>query len=174
VPIFAFAVIACNIKIRAPNAHTVLEIVRARWGDRAHKVFFCFAITTNVVVTAMLLLGGASVLNALTGMNRYAACMLIPIGVVVKTTFGGLKITYFSSVLSTWIILAVVAVFSVRVFATHNAFLGSPGEVWENLNTFASMPKLSNQGADVAQMRLGPVDGTLLPTLRKHQIGKFC
>jgi hypothetical protein len=25
----------------------MLEIIRARWGNTAHKVFFCFAITTN-------------------------------------------------------------------------------------------------------------------------------
>ena len=36
-----------QIKRRAPTAHTMLEIIRARWGDTAHKVFFCFALTTN-------------------------------------------------------------------------------------------------------------------------------
>lgn len=32
-------------------------------------VFFCFAITTNIIVCSMLILGGASVMQALTGMN---------------------------------------------------------------------------------------------------------
>ena len=71
VPIMVFSVLAVELKRKAPNAHTFLEIVRARWGDTAHKVFFFFAMTTNIIVTAMLLLGGASVMHALTGMSKY-------------------------------------------------------------------------------------------------------
>lgn len=50
----------------------VLEIVRARWGTTAHLVFMFFAICTNLLVSAMLILGGAAVVEALTGMNIYA------------------------------------------------------------------------------------------------------
>ena len=59
----------------------------ARWGKAAHLTFFFFCILTNILVTSMLLLGGAAVINALTGMNIYAvrgrshphppACMLV-------------------------------------------------------------------------------------------------
>ncbi len=165
-PLFAFAIIAVNIKIRAPNAHTMLEIIRARWGDTAHKVFLAFAITANIVVTAMLLLGGASVMNALTGMNSYAACMLIPVGVAVKTFVGGLKITYFSSLLSTWIILVVIAMFSFRIYATNteDLLLGSPAKIWANLNTYASAPAPTtlSESSEVAKMQLGPVKGAFL------------
>jgi Na+/proline symporter len=145
-----------------------LEIIRARWGDTAHKVFFFFALTTNIIVTAMLLLGGASVFSALTGINRYAACMLIPVGVVIKTIWGGLKITYFSSLLSTWIILAAVTVFAFRVYASPGMFLGSPAAVWEHLNIFVSTPEPVGGGAAIAQMRLGPVDGTFLYALHTN------
>ena len=34
-------------------------------------------------VSAMLILGGAAVMTALTGMNLYAACMLIPFTVIL-------------------------------------------------------------------------------------------
>ena len=44
----------------------------ARWGKAAHLTFFFFCILTNILVTSMLLLGGAAVVNALTGMNIYA------------------------------------------------------------------------------------------------------
>ena len=44
----------------------------ARWGKAAHLTFFFFCILTNILVTSMLLLGGAAVINALTGMNIYA------------------------------------------------------------------------------------------------------
>ena len=38
----------------------------------AHIVFFFFCFATNIIVTSMLILGGASVMNALTGMDIYA------------------------------------------------------------------------------------------------------
>ena len=89
VQIILFGILAVEIKRKAPNAHTMLEIVRARWGNTANKVFFVFGIMTNIIVTSMLLLGGASVMNALTGMDLYAACMLIPVGVILYTAIGG-------------------------------------------------------------------------------------
>ena len=38
--IMLFGVLAVQIKRRAPNAHTILEIVRHRWGVAAHLVSF--------------------------------------------------------------------------------------------------------------------------------------
>lgn len=35
-------------------------------------MFFFFCFLTNIIVTSMLILGGASVMNALTGMDIYA------------------------------------------------------------------------------------------------------
>lgn len=52
---------------------------------------------TNIIVTAMLLLGGSAVVNALTGVNIYAASFLIPLGVIVYTLAGGLKATFLAS-----------------------------------------------------------------------------
>jgi Na+/proline symporter len=61
--------LAIEIKRKAPTSHTILEIVQARWGRVAHIVFLVFCFLTNIVVTSMLILGGASVVNALTGMQ---------------------------------------------------------------------------------------------------------
>ena len=52
-------------------------------------------------VTGMLLLGGSAVINALTGMNIYAAAFLIPIGVILYTATGGLKAVFMSSYIHT-------------------------------------------------------------------------
>ncbi|OAE31515.1 hypothetical protein AXG93_3890s1040 [Marchantia polymorpha subsp. ruderalis] len=70
---------AIEIKRKAPSAHTICEIVLARWGFHAHMVFLFFCFMTNIIVTAMLLLGGSAVVEALTGMNIYAASFLIPL-----------------------------------------------------------------------------------------------
>ena len=36
---------------QAPTAHTVLEIVKARWGVTAHIVFMVFCFLTNIIVS---------------------------------------------------------------------------------------------------------------------------
>jgi hypothetical protein len=68
VQILLFASIAIELKRRAPNAHTFLEVIKARFGTVTHLVFAVFGIMTNVLVTAMLLTGGAAVISSLTGM----------------------------------------------------------------------------------------------------------
>jgi hypothetical protein len=67
IQVLLFAVLAIEVKRKAPTAHTVLEIVKARWGTSAHLVFLVFCFLTNLIVTAMLILGGAAVTTALTG-----------------------------------------------------------------------------------------------------------
>jgi Na+/proline symporter len=73
VQILLFASIAIELKRRAPNAHTFLEVIRARFGTATHLVFTVFGIMTNILVTAMLLTGGAAVISSLTGMVSTAA-----------------------------------------------------------------------------------------------------
>jgi urea-proton symporter len=133
IQILLFGILAVQIKRKAPNAHTMLEIVHARWGPTAHKVFFVFAIMTNVIVTAMLLLGGASVMNALTGMDLYAACMLIPIGVILYTAVGGLKATFMASCVNSFYVLVMLCLFSLLVYASSDEVLGSISKVYNHL-----------------------------------------
>lgn len=76
-----FAQNAARIKINAPYAHTFLEVIRRRWGTGAHLVFLAFALCTNLIVSTMLILGGAATVNSLTGCNTIAVCFLIPLGV---------------------------------------------------------------------------------------------
>lgn len=49
VQVLLFAVLAIELKKRAPNAHTFLEIVYARYGKSTHIVYLCFALATNIV-----------------------------------------------------------------------------------------------------------------------------
>ncbi|GMF08072.1 unnamed protein product [Ambrosiozyma monospora] len=92
--IVLFAFIAIKAKQRAPEAHTYLEIIKARYGGAAHGVYIFFAFATNILVTAMLLTGGSATINSLTGMNTVACIFLLPIGVMVYTLFGGIKATF--------------------------------------------------------------------------------
>ncbi|KAK5022293.1 urea active transporter [Exophiala sideris] len=123
---------SCRLKRRAPNAHTFLEVIKARYGVVTHIVFLVFGLMTNILVTAMLLTGGSAVASSLCGVPTAAACYLLPVGVVLYTMFGGIKATFLTDYVHTVIILAIVFVFAFSAYAT-NAVVGSPGKVWELL-----------------------------------------
>lgn len=116
IQVLLFGVLAISLKKVAPSAHTVCEIVNARWGRTAHKTFLFFAFCANIIVTSMLLLGGAATVEALTGMNRKLASFLIPWGVILYTAAGGLKATFIASYLHTAIIFAVLITMITMVY----------------------------------------------------------
>ena len=116
IQVLLFGILAIELKRKAPNAHTFLEIIRARFGAGTHKVFLGFALTCNMIVTGMLLLGGAAVVNGLTGMDISLAAMLIPVGVMIYTLVGGLKATFVADYMHTVIIFIVILTFVSMVF----------------------------------------------------------
>lgn len=138
VQVLLFSTIAVLIKLRAPTAHTFLEIIRARWGTLAHIVFLVFAIMTNILVTTMLIRGGSDVVAALTGINVDLAGVLIPLGVILYTLAGGLKATFVASYFNTAIIMVSLVVFVSEVFI-HSEDLGSPYAVYERLQRISAV-----------------------------------
>ncbi|PKU66017.1 Urea-proton symporter DUR3 [Dendrobium catenatum] len=125
IQVLLFGIMAIEIKRKAPNAHTVCEIVKARWGTAAHIVFLVFCFMTNIIVTAMLLLGGSAVVNALTGVNIYAASFLIPLGVIIYTLAGGLKATFLASYIHSVIGLGTARYCSVINTARYSVLPGT-------------------------------------------------
>merc|ERR1719446_1317094 len=117
IQVLLFGILAIELKRRAPTAHTVCEMVLARWGAPAHLTFITFCMLANIIVTSMLLLGGAATVNALTGMDIELASFLIPWGVILYTFAGGLKATFLASYFHTTIIflVLVVSIFTVYV-----------------------------------------------------------
>jgi len=116
IQVLLFGILAIELKRKAPNAHTFLEIIRARYGNGSHKVFLVFALMTNMIVTAMLLLGGSAVVNGLTGMDISIAAFLIPIGVMIYTLVGGLKATFVADYMHTIIIFVTILIFVSAVY----------------------------------------------------------
>eukprot|EP01024_Parvocaulis_polyphysoides_P012609 TRINITY_DN145_c0_g1_i8.p1 TRINITY_DN145_c0_g1~~TRINITY_DN145_c0_g1_i8.p1 ORF type:complete len:670 (-),score=124.97 TRINITY_DN145_c0_g1_i8:1431-3440(-) len=152
IQIILFGILAIEVKRKAPTAHTILEIVKYRYGQAAHLVFLVFCFLTNIIVTAMLILGGAAVVEALTGMNIYAAAFLIPIGVIVYTAAGGLKATFIASYIHTAIIYVVLCIFMFQVYATNDT-LGSITTVYNNLaKVSAAEPVVDNRDGSYLTM----------------------
>lgn len=150
--IILFACLAIKGKERAPGAHTYLEIIKTRYGTATHLVFLFFGFAANVLVTAMLLSGGSAVVNDLTGMHIVAACLLLPLGVVIYTLFGGIKATFLTDYAHTVIMIIIIMIFAFTAFATSDK-LGSPGAVWEAVTLLAEkQPREGNAGGSYLTM----------------------
>ncbi|KHN42868.1 urea-proton symporter DUR3 [Glycine soja] len=158
IQVLLFGIMAIEIKRKAPHAHTVCEIVKARWGTSAHIVFLIFCFLTNIIVTAMLLLGGSAVVNALTGVNLYAASFLIPLGVIVYTLAGGLKATFLASYIHSVIVHIVLVIFVYLVY-TASSELGSPSVVYNRLLEVASKSRTCQDPISHQGQSCGPVSG---------------
>ncbi|XP_061352101.1 urea-proton symporter DUR3 [Gastrolobium bilobum] len=158
IQVMLFGIMAIEIKRKAPHAHTVCEIVKARWGTSAHIVFLFFCFLTNIIVTAMLLLGGSAVVNALTGVNIYAASFLIPLGVIVYTLAGGLKATFLASYIHSVIVHVVLVIFVYLVY-TASSELGSPTVVYNRLLEVASKSRACQDPISHHGQSCGPVSG---------------
>merc|ERR1719265_2832652 len=136
VQILLFAVLAIQVKRRASHMHTFMEIVKARFGSVTHCIMIFFALMANCIVTAMLLLGGASTIEDLTGMSKLTAAFLIPIlSCWIYTMYGGLRATFFASYVHTTVIFVMLLTFTFAVYSgsgEHDLW-GSPENVYTAL-----------------------------------------
>ncbi|RCK56376.1 Urea active transporter [Candida viswanathii] len=155
-----FACLAIKARERAPAAHTYLEIVKGRYGTITHCVYIFWGFCTNILVTVMLLAGGSATVNDLTGMHPVAACLLLPLGVVIYTLFGGIKATFLTDYAHTAVLIIIIMIFGFVTWATSDK-LGSPGAVWDLVTAYAE-----------ANPREGNSHGSYL-TMRSHSGGIF-
>ena len=146
IQVLLFGILAIELKRKAPNAHTFLEIIRARYGGGAHKVFLVFALMTNMIVTAMLLLGGSAVVNGLTGMDISLAAFLIPVGVMIYTLVGGLKATFVADYMHTIIIFVVILTFVAAVYLNTDITGGVEG-MYEKIVAAAELRPVEGNAA---------------------------
>ncbi|KAK8439298.1 putative urea active transporter 2 [Candidozyma auris] len=127
-----FMFLAIQIKRRAPAAHTIPEIFQVRFGKWGHITFLCYCMATNVLTSALLLLGGSQAFATTTGMHTVAASFILPLGVIVYTALGGLKATFVSDWIHTVIIYVILLVLIFYMFCT-SSLIGSPGKMYELL-----------------------------------------
>ena len=146
IQVVLFAILAIELKRKSPMSHTFPEMINARFGKSSHKVFLSFAFLTNIIVTAMLVLGGAAVVNALTGIDVYIAAFLIPIGVIAYTLFGGLKATFLAEYFNTAFIFVVVLIFVSAIYFT-NEDIGGISGMFEKLSAAATMAPVDGNAA---------------------------
>jgi len=165
IQVLIFGILAIEIKRRAPNAHTFLEMVGVRWGKPAHFTFLFFGLATNLILSSMLLLGGCAVMNAVADIPIAAGSFIFPMLTLMYTFFGGLKATFLASYVHTTVIFIGLMLFVTVVYgvefecnfdATCAAYdplngntcaattqcnsLGSASLMWERLRFVTSLP----------------------------------
>ena len=145
IQITLFLFLAIQIKSKAPTAHTVSECFSIRFGPAGHWVYLVYCMCTNILISALLLLGGAQGFHAATGMHVVAASLLLPLGVMAYTALGGLKATFISDWIHTVIIYIILIVTMYTVYCT-SSLIGSPSKMYDMLKDIQdAFPSTSGQ-----------------------------
>jgi Na+/proline symporter len=124
-----FALLGISCKRKIPEAHTLLEIIRIRYGGAAHLVWMFLCLVNNIIACANMLLGASAAITAMTGMNVIAATFLLPVGVALYTFVGGIKATFLTDYMHTTIILIILCFFSVKAWTLPE--IGSIGNLYD-------------------------------------------
>ncbi|GAA5982083.1 hypothetical protein JCM5350_000638 [Sporobolomyces pararoseus] len=132
VQIFLFSMNSAKIKQNAPRAHTFCEIIRVRWGTFSHIVLLCFSLLTSLLVSMMLVTGGAATVTDLTGASTQAICVLMPLGVSAYVLIGGLRSSLLADFLHTSALFAIILYFMFQVFTTNDK-IGSVRAMYDGL-----------------------------------------
>ena len=124
-----FAWLAIQAKRRVPNAHTLLELIRARYGTTAHIMWIVLCTINNLLIFSQMIVGAAAAVTSLTGMNIIAATYLLPAGVVIYTYFGGLRATFLTDYIHTFIIMIILVWFTIKILVMKE--VGSIGALYD-------------------------------------------
>ncbi|KAJ1021853.1 hypothetical protein NDA16_003616 [Ustilago loliicola] len=168
VQISAFALLAIQSNLKTPHAHTVLEVVKVRYGTAAHWLYMFFCLANNLISIANMLLGASATVSALTGIHIIASTFLLPVGVCLYTISGGLKATFLTDWMHSVALLIIVLFLTLKTIT--NPAIQSPGHLWE-------LVKAANAGNPIA----GNYNGSILTMTSKggvefgilHTLGNF-
>lgn len=111
-------IIGTNSKKKIPTAHTSLEIVEIRYGKVAHFVFMFFAFLTSLISCSDMILGAAGAINVIGDVHIVASSLLIPFGVLVYTSFSGLRGTIITDYIHSFILLIVLCYLNTSVLTS--------------------------------------------------------
>ncbi|TGO90605.1 hypothetical protein BPOR_0057g00020 [Botrytis porri] len=98
-----------------------------------NKSVFSAAYTYKwgIALPICMILAGAQLVRGMTGMHVVAACVLIPVGVVIYTAVGGLKATFLTDFLHTTVALILLIYFSLAVLT--NEHIGGISGLYEKV-----------------------------------------
>ncbi|EST06845.1 Sodium/solute symporter [Kalmanozyma brasiliensis GHG001] len=165
VQISAFALLAIQSKLKTPHAHTILEVVKVRYGTFAHWLYMFFCLANNTIAVANMLLGASATVSALTGMHIIASTFLLPVGVCLYTISGGLKATFLTDWMHSVALLIIVLFLTLKTLS--NDAVRSPAHLWEIVVEANAATKIAGNfnGSVLTMTSKGAVEFGILHTL---------
>ncbi|KAI2468481.1 sodium/proline symporter [Annulohypoxylon bovei var. microspora] len=114
------SLISIEAKRRAPNAHTLLELIKVRYGTTAHLIWIVFCLLTNILNFSSMLLGASAAVTSLTGMDVIASTYLLPVS---------LRATFLADYLHTFIIMIILVWITIKIIVAKE--IGSIGALYD-------------------------------------------
>ncbi|QNQ00975.1 YALIA101S02e01706g1_1 [Yarrowia lipolytica] len=128
-------VVGIQVKLKVPNGHTLLEIIKFRYGVPGHIVYMVFCLINNILSCSTMILAAAGAISAITGMHSAAASMLIPVGVILYTAAGGLKATFLTDYVHTTVALVLLMYFCIGILT--NEHIGGVYGLYEKVLAYS-------------------------------------
>ncbi|SCU90870.1 LAFA_0F00606g1_1 [Lachancea sp. 'fantastica'] len=142
-----FTLIALQMKRKATGAHTIVEIVKARYGKAAHCVYLFYSCGTNTIIASMLLLGCSQAFAHIADIHIVACAFLFPVSVAAYTMLGGLKSTFLSDWIHT-VVIYLVIISSLLICYGSSSIIGSTDRMWDLLQSVAKThPSAGHEGS---------------------------
>ena len=130
IQILLFAIVCMEMRIKAPGARTFLQIIQVRFDKKTHILYCVFALLTNAIVTAMLLVGGiASLSYSFPGVSGEYAILLYIISMSLYVFVGGLGGLFYVSYFSTLAILLAIIILFMNTFYSSSSATSTVGNI---------------------------------------------
>ncbi|TVY58251.1 putative urea active transporter 1 [Lachnellula cervina] len=136
VQILLFSVAAIELKRKAPNAQTFLQIAKHRYGAPAHIILSCYSLLYQTITSVSLLVGGSAVI--------YTLC-------------GGIKATFLTDWVHTVVIFVIMLMSAFVVYST-SSVIGSSDKMWELLTTASELHPVEGN-AEGSYLTMRSVEG---------------
>lgn len=119
VQICLMSVLGAEAKKKIPKCHTSLEIVNLRYGKTVHLLFMFLCLVNNLLSSASMIIAAAGAISIIAGnLHPVASAMLIPFGVLLYTTVGGLKATFITDFVHSFIALVILCYINTALISS--------------------------------------------------------
>lgn len=132
IQICLMALIGIEAKKKIPASHTSLEIVGLRYGKACHILFMFLSLVNNLLSCCSMIVGASGAISIIAGnLHIVASTMLIPFGVLLYTTVGGLKATFLTDYVHSFILLIILCYVNTSIICSDE--IGGIGKLYDSI-----------------------------------------
>lgn len=130
IQISLMALLGIEAKKKIPASHTSLEIVGLRYGKACHLLYMFLCLANNLLSCCSMIVGASGAISIIAGnLHIVASTMLIPFGVLLYTTVGGLKATFLTDFVHSFILLIILCYINTSIISSDK--IGGLGNLYD-------------------------------------------